>query len=320
MDTDGSDDEFAAEYDLLRQAIEDSRLSAPPPRCAPSRLLETATPSPDRLKAAAADTSYGRSLNSARTIMGAAWTNRVAALLPAGWRLGPCYGITEGEAFDPPCFDRLECTRIRSLGGVWSPGARGNSGFRFSILAQNEDEGVVEGCCLRVGHYELNDTFVLEPDEHVDSVALTLQDNNHIYEGHGNILELGFTSTHDQSERFVGDLSQPSGCEEEGDGRVIRSFYGRVKVCTPTKWSRMQGLDQDYKLLCALGVVYGPGQSRWEKYANYWTPRAPERFSDAATARANAVLALASADRGPLGSLPEVLDHHVLAFAIPLFG
>ena len=75
----------------------------------------------------------------------------------------------------------------------------------------------------------------------------------------------------------------------------------------------MQGLHQDYRILCALGVVYGPGAD------TAWSPRAPERFSDAATARANAVLALASADRGPLSRLPEVVVHHVLGFAIALF-
>ena len=94
-------DELDASYEALTRAIEASRLSAPPPRCAPSRLLETAEPSPERLRAAAADTT----LHRARRIMGTAWTNRLAALLPAGWRLGPCYGKREGLPFDPPCFD-----------------------------------------------------------------------------------------------------------------------------------------------------------------------------------------------------------------------
>ena len=78
-------DDLDASYEALTRAIEASRLPAPPPRCAPSRLLETAEPSPERLRAAAADTSLER----ARGIMGETWTNRLAALLPAGWRLGP---------------------------------------------------------------------------------------------------------------------------------------------------------------------------------------------------------------------------------------
>ena len=94
-------DDLDASYEALTRAIEASRLSAPPPRCAPSRLLETAEPSPERLRAAAADTT----LHRARRIMGTTWTNRLAALLPAGWRLGRCYGTREGGPFNPPCFD-----------------------------------------------------------------------------------------------------------------------------------------------------------------------------------------------------------------------
>ena len=73
-------DDLDASYEALTRAIEASRLSAPPPRCAPSRLLETAEPNPERLRAAAAD----KSLDSVREIMGETWTNRMAALLPAG--------------------------------------------------------------------------------------------------------------------------------------------------------------------------------------------------------------------------------------------
>ena len=29
-----------------------------------------------------------------------------------------------------------------------------------------------------------------------------------------------------------------------------------VKTVAPDKWSRMQGLHQDYRILCALGVIY----------------------------------------------------------------
>ena len=301
---DGLMDDLDASYEALTRAIEASRLSAPPPRCAPSRLLETAEPSPERLRAAAADTE----LHGVRRIMGAAWTNRMAALLPDGWRLGPCHGIPEGEAFEPPCFDRLECTRVRSVGAVWKLGPSASQGWRFSVLVRNEDEGVVEGCCVRVGNYELNDEFKLKPGEHVLGVDLNLG-------GDGSILELPYiVSDRGQTQNFAGG-GVASREFEIGfhPTLVIRSFYGRVKTVAPDKWSRMQGLHQNYRILCALGVVYGPGAD------TAWSPRAPERFSDAATARANAVLALASADRGPLSRLPEVVVHHVLGFAIALF-
>ena len=307
-------DDLDASYEALTRAIEASRLSAPPPRCAPSRLLETAEPSPERLRAAAADTS----LEGVREIMGETWTNRLAALLPAGWRLGPCHGTREGGPFNPPCFDRIECTRVRSVGAVWKFGPGASQGYRFSVLVRNEDEGVVEGCCVRVGNYELNDTFVLEPGEHVHSLEVnpSHRDDDMCIA----LCRLDFTSTEGQFESFW----NPSPLHGEADGQsysadhcrpgeVIRTFYGRVKTVAPDKWSRMQGLHQDYRILCALGVVYGPEAD------TAWSPRAPERFSDAATARANAVLALAAADRGPLSRLPEVVIHHVLGFAISLF-
>ena len=64
--------------------------------------------------------------------------------------------------------------------------------------------------------------------------------------------------------------------------------------------------------MCCLGVVFGPPT------AAVWRPGTPVRFSDAATARARAVIDLADGE-GPLGRLPEVLVHLVLAFAIDLF-
>lgn len=85
---------------------------------------------------------------------------------------------------------------------------------------------------------------------------------------------------------------------------MIRNFYGRAQ--------RHQSGDVE---TCCLGVVFGPPT------AVVWRPGGtPVRFSDASTARANAVLALASANRGPLSRMPEVLVHHVLGFAIALFG
>ena len=59
---------------------------------------------------------------------------------------------------------------------------------------------------------------------------------------------------------------------EAPPGRVVRSFYGRVAV---------------NGLVVGLGVIFGPGRPA------RWRPDAPERFADAAAARARAVLALA---------------------------
>ena len=84
-------------------------------------------------------------------------------------------------------------------------------------------------------------------------------------------------------------------------GSAIRNFYGRVKKHCGR-----------YFEVCCLGVVFGP------RAAAVWRPGTPVRFSDAATARARAVLTLADGE-GPLGRLPEVLVHLVLAFAIDLF-
>ena len=304
---DGLMDDLEASYEALTRAIEASRLSAPPPRCAPSRLLETAEPSPERLRAAAADTS----LEGVREIMGETWTNRMAALLPAGWRLGRCYGTREGEPFAPPCFDRLECTRVRSVGAVWKLGPSASQGWRFSVLVRNEDEGLVEGCCVRVGNYELNDEFKLKPGEHVLGIDLNLSPRAVRID---DILELIITSDQGQTVNFAGG-GAASTMTAIGfhPTLVVRSFYGRVKWVAPDRWSRTQGLHQAHRILCALGVVYGPEAD------TAWSPRAPERFSDAATARVDAVLALASADHGPLSRLPEVVVHHVLGFAISLF-
>jgi len=90
-------------------------------------------------------------------------------------------------------------------------------------------------------------------------------------------------------------------CIEAPPGSAIRNFYGRVKKHCGR-----------YFEVCCLGVVFGPAT------AAVWRPGTPVRFSDAATARARAVIDLADGE-GPLGRLPEVLVHLVLAFAIDLF-
>ena len=216
---------------------------------------------------------------------------------------------------------QLECTRVRSVGAVWKLGPSASQGWRFSVLVRNEDEGLV---CVRVGNYELNDEFKLKPGEHVLGIDLNLSPRAAPID---DILELIITSDQGQTVNFAGGgaastmtaigfhptLEESYATGHCRPGEVIRSFYGRVKWVAPDRWSRTQGLHQAHRILCALGVVYGPEADA------AWSPRAPERFSDAATARANAVLALASADRGPLSRLPEVVVHHVLGFAIALF-
>ena len=77
----------------LARRLEAESIAPPPPLRRPSRLMLTGTPAPGRLEAAAAD----RDLDEARALCGTAWTNRLAALLPDGWRLGPCVGVGDGE-------------------------------------------------------------------------------------------------------------------------------------------------------------------------------------------------------------------------------
>ena len=120
----------------LAQRLEAETTAPPSPLRRPSRLMLTGTPAPGRLEAAAADTS----LDEARALCGTAWTNRLAALLPDGWRLGPCVGVGDGERFEPPCFDRLECTSLRGIkrqgDGIFSLQRNNriiNSGHRYGL-------------------------------------------------------------------------------------------------------------------------------------------------------------------------------------------
>ena len=258
-------DDLDASYEALTRAIEASRLSAPPPRCAPSRLLETAEPSPERLRAAAADTTLHRA--------------RAGSWAPPGriaWQR--CFPPAGALALAMVTAKANRSIRRASTGSSARGSARsalcGNSapaaseGYRFSVLVRNEDEGVVEGCCVRVGNYELNDTFVLEPGEHVHS----LEANAVTRIGHRDddiriaLCGLHFGSTEGQFESFENPSPDLGEAEEQSyatdhcrPGEVIRTFYGRVKWVAPDRWSRMQGLHQAYRILCALGVVYGPG-------------------------------------------------------------
>ena len=92
-------------------------------------------------------------------------------------------------------------------------------------------------------------------------------------------------------------------CLAAPSGSVVRSFYGRVASGPP-------------KAISGLGVVFGPAVSAPWRQA---TTRA-ERFSDAADARARAVLDLsADARNARFGALPLPLVYKTLAFAISLF-
>ena len=277
----------------LARRLEAESISAPPPLRRPSRLMLTGTPAPGRLEAAAADPS----LDEARALCGTAWTNRLAALLPDGWRLGPCVGAGEGERFEPPCFDKIECTALRGIkrqgDGIFSLQRNNriiNSTLSFksivSFLVQNEDEGriILGGKDPNFGE----DHLVLRPGEHFVRFRYSR------YVMHFETAA-GRVRTYGREDR------EPDRIIEAPPGLVIRSFYGRAR----------RDLNGLHIGTYCLGLVFGPPTA-------VWRPGTPVRFSDAATARARAVLALADGD-GPLGRLPEVMVHLVLAFAIDLF-
>ena len=258
----------------------------------------TATPAPGRLEAAAAD----RNLDEARALCGTAWTNRLAALLPDGWSLGPCCGDGDGERLEPPCFDRIQCTKFVAIGGTPSheDGSPPLSGLRVNFVFQNEDEGRL---VLR-GHESLINEFALRPGEHLASMFCGYPG----FRRGGMFCSLIFGTTAGRSTpNFTPRRLRQDGPQrfiQAPPGSAIRNFYGRVK-----KHRIATGL---YFEVCCLGVVFGPPT------AAVWRPGTPVRFSDAATARARAVIDLADGE-GPLGRLPEVLVHLVLAFAIDLF-
>ena len=287
----------------LAQRLEAEAINPPPPVRRPSRLMMSATPAPGRLEAAAADTN----VRQARYLMGEAWTNRLAALLPDGWRLGPCVGKGEGERFEPLCFDRLECTYLRGI----SKAGHGQYARHLTLnfLVENEDDGHVEH-----GQYELEadardrgwcplgtvNTFALCPGEHLTSMLCRFPGQS-VYH---SPLSVSFMTTAGREATLKARQYEgyPSSrfTMEAPPGLVIRSFYGRGRGSTP------------YIKTCALGVIYGPPTA-------VWRPGTHVRFSDGATARARAVLVLHTDGDGPLGRLPEVLVHLVLAFAIDLF-
>ena len=288
----------------LAQRLEAESIAPPSPLRRPSRLMLTGTPAPGRLEAAAADPS----LDEARALCGTAWTNRLAALLPDGWSLGPCVGAGDGERLEPPCFDSVEATKLAAIGGTPShmgrlPSLR--SGLRLNFIFQNEDEGRL---VLR-GHENLVNEFALRPGEHLASMFCGYPP----FRRDGMNNSLLFDTTAGRSTPRVTTRRYRSGPErfiKAPPGLAIRNFYGRVKKHQVSSGDPTKS-DICFEV-CCIGAVFGPAT------AAVWRPDTPVRFSDAATARARAVLALADGD-GPLGRLPEVLVHLVLAFAINLF-
>ena len=278
----------------LAQRLEAESIAPPSPLRRPSRLMLTATPAPGRLEAAAAD----RNLDEARALCGTSWTNRLAALLPDGWSLGPCVGVGDGERLEPPCFDRIQSSKLVSLHKLLG------SRFLLNFRLQNEDEG-------RVVLGEPGDPdgrgwqdFALRPGEHLSAMFCRYPP----FRRDGMFTGLLFATTAGRSTpNFTTRRLRQDGPQrfiQAPPGLAIRNFYGRAK-----KHRIATGL---YFEVCCLGVVFGP------PIAAVWRPGTPVRFSDTATARAGAVLALADGE-GPLGRLPEVLVHLVLAFAINLF-
>ena len=273
----------------LARRLEAEAIAPPSPLRRPSRLMLTGTPAPGRLEAAAAE-----NLDEARALCGTAWTNRLAALLPDGWRLGPCVGVGDGERFEPPCLDRLECTYLRGIkrqgDGIFSLQMNNriiNSTLSFkatlNFLVQNEDEGRI--LLGRKDHWG-EDHFALRPGEHFTLFRYSK------YVMH-------FETTAGRLRTYGREDREPDRIIEAPPGLVIRSFYGRAR-------RQPDGLH-----VCCLGLVYGPPTA-------VWRPDTRVRFADAATERARAVIALADGG-GPLGRLPEVIVHLVLAFAIDLF-
>ena len=181
------------------------------------------------------------------------------------------------------------------------------SGLRLNFVFQNEDEGRL---VLR-GHESLINEFALRPGEHLASMFCGYPG----FRRDGMFCSLIFGTTAGRSTPRVTTRRYRSGPQRfinAPPGSVIRNFYGRVKK------HRVGSGDHPlipHPLLlleiCCLGVVFGPPTA-------VWRPGTHVRFSDAATARARAVIDLADGD-GPLGLLPEVLVHLVLAFAIDLF-
>lgn len=294
----------------------------------PSHRLATATPDAGRLAAAAAD----RSLDGARALMGEDWTNRLAALLPRGWVMGPCAGGRDGpvvgaaaalEPFEPPCFDRLEATWIHQID--FSRNHEDGALVDVRLVAVNEDDGVVD--CTHGSEQDLQ-WNATPPSSCITEIVLRAFGDRILswrvyYDDGGSIpynrVSGDHTYTDDPNYSFaLPRLTAPPGL-------AIRSFYGLIK--------RQKFLGNSFECFIAgLGVIYGP------RKAAAWSPHTTYRFADASVARARAVQELATrpgraarvltrnmrpnhreCPANPLRRLPEAVLAMVLAFAVPLF-
>mmetsp|Transcript_14867 Transcript_14867/g.44340 ORF Transcript_14867/g.44340 Transcript_14867/m.44340 type:complete len:290 (-) Transcript_14867:6-875(-) len=200
----------------------------------PSRRMMIEKPEPDRLATVAAD----RGLDRVRALMGTSWTNRLAALLPEGWILGGCVGDDDGgraERFEPPSFDRLECTRLCQVDfehqGLTGPLV----GLR--MLVRNADEGRVE---VRAGEET-------DPEDYYrERTRVSIDPGEYLYglEGVGAtgicIFSLTAVKTNISDcavpvERIPSRAPRTSPDDSidllppQRSGLVVRSFYGRVK-------------------------------------------------------------------------------------------
>jgi len=291
-----------------RQAAEDAAPAETSRRPHLSRRLLVA-PNPVRLAAAMGDAS----LNGARALMGTGWTNRLAAHLPAGWSVGPCCGADDGASsrFEPPEFDRLECSRLARIAASCEDDGRppefaGQLRLVLGVALASDDGAVALRLGARPRRAARGDPLeelgtgsstrlLLAPGEHVRAVSAFVK--------RGRIDDLQFLTTRGRSSGWLprdGDVDGGGALVsmEAPPGKAVRSFYGRVAA-----GGRIAG----------LGVVYGPVAPA------PWAPEAPERFADAARERAAAALGLADGNGSRLAALPEPLLLAVLAYAVGLF-
>ena len=204
----------------LAQRLEAESISPPPPLRRPSRLMLTATPAPGRLEAAAAN----KDLDEARALCGTAWTNRLAALLPDGWRLGPCVGVGDGERLEPPCFDKLESTSLVSLHRAIGGGVQGSQ-FHSQLPLPERGRGQ--------DHFGWEDTWLVRsslsgpgstcpPCFRYPPLRRDGKFNGLLFETYRRSL---YTELQDAARRQDG----PQRFIEAPPGSAIRNFYGRVK-------------------------------------------------------------------------------------------
>ena len=220
--------------------------------------------------------------------------------------MGPCVGDDDGspaQRFEPPCFDRLECTVLGKI-GFWYDEEDGPI-TALRILTWNEDE---DGAVFTHGRGGADDDddwpgIDLLPSgwggqlRDLELTAMTR--GSSIY----GLRRRAFDWRPDAIlGRWPDDADEVELCSMQDVVQgtygprattIVRSFYGRV----------------NNQRITGLGVIYGPAE------VPVWSPRATERYSDAAVARTEAVLA----GPGRLKLLPEAILLDVLAFALALF-